>query len=181
MNVSCYLFFLGLPLPRILTGEGAVVELFFWPAERTPCPFATAPLPRPRLGRSWGSTFGGERAGTGLVLARRVAGAAGSGAAGPAAFEVAWIMRLLFGASAVCEGGASAVRFIAAIHVAFEVNPTTQLVLLSVRSKRVSSVKFALLAETEKSSRLRTTIPQRPPSLKPTAQSPLQQRSSETA
>ena len=33
---------------------------------------------------------------------------------------------------------------ISAVHVAFEVNPTTKLILLSVRSKRLSSVRFAV-------------------------------------
>ena len=38
MNVSCYSFFLGLPLPRDLAGAGVVVELFFLTAERTLAP-----------------------------------------------------------------------------------------------------------------------------------------------
>lgn len=36
---------------------------------------------------------------------------------------------------------------ISAVHVAFEINPTTHLVLLSVRSKRISSVTFAVLED----------------------------------
>lgn len=38
---------------------------------------------------------------------------------------------------------------ISAVHVAFEINPATHLVLLSVRSKRVSSVSFRVLRGTE--------------------------------
>ena len=41
---------------------------------------------------------------------------------------------------------------ISALHVAFEINPATHLVLLSVRSKRVSSVSFELLEEDDENS-----------------------------
>ncbi|KAK3936912.1 hypothetical protein QBC46DRAFT_21003 [Diplogelasinospora grovesii] len=39
-----------------------------------------------------------------------------------------------------------------AVHVAFEINPATELIILSVRSKRVSSVRFAVCSseDTEK-------------------------------
>jgi len=37
-----------------------------------------------------------------------------------------------------------------AVHVAFQINPTTHLVLLSVRSKRISSVTFAVLEDPNK-------------------------------
>lgn len=39
-----------------------------------------------------------------------------------------------------------------AVHVAFQINPATHLILLSVRSKQVSSVSFAMLRDPEKKS-----------------------------